>query len=148
MTAYMDLSLSGPVKKASPEIKQLCARVDVLVNNPGVIWFLRHRLTEEDMGTHLALKYIGHFLLTRLPLTHVTPRSATVMESFVQVLLPDACLLFVRGRPGPWLLVSLYKSLTIILLLAYLIIITKVDTDIGSNQDFIYTISLSIFPLN
>lgn len=44
----MDLSLSESAKKASRETKQLCARVNVLVNNPDVMWFPRHSLTEED----------------------------------------------------------------------------------------------------
>lgn len=51
---------------ASSEIKQLCTSIDLLVNNAGVMCFPRHCLTEDDVEIHLAVNYIGHFLLTKL----------------------------------------------------------------------------------
>lgn len=49
------------------------------------------------MEIHLAVNYTEHFLLTRLPLTHVTPRLTTV-NGKLRVGTPSRSLAVVRPR--------------------------------------------------
>nr|DAD54582.1 TPA_asm: oxidoreductase [Fusarium equiseti] len=62
----MDLALPKSVENAAQEIKKVASRVHVLVNNAGVMCIPDRTLTEKGIEAHLAINYVGHFLLTKL----------------------------------------------------------------------------------
>ncbi|WJG35759.1 uncharacterized protein FOBCDRAFT_99364, partial [Fusarium oxysporum Fo47] len=62
----MDLSLTKSVENAAQEIKKVASRIHVLVNNAGVMCIPDRTLTEPGIEAHLAINYVGHFLLAKL----------------------------------------------------------------------------------
>lgn len=62
----MDLASRESVREAAAEIARLSDRVHVLVNNAGVMCIPSRTLTSDGIETHLAVNYVGPFLLTRL----------------------------------------------------------------------------------
>ena len=63
MTA--DLSSPARVRRLAEEVLTRCDRLDVLVNNAGVI-SMRRRLTTDGLETTFATNHLGPFLLTNL----------------------------------------------------------------------------------
>ncbi|EWZ28104.1 hypothetical protein FOZG_18171 [Fusarium oxysporum Fo47] len=66
----MDLSLTKSVENAAQEIKKVASRIHVLVNNAGVMCIPDRTLTEPGIEAHLAINYVGHFLLAKLLAEH------------------------------------------------------------------------------
>ncbi|KAF5543111.1 retinol dehydrogenase 13 [Fusarium mexicanum] len=62
----MDLALTKSVENAAQEIKKVASRIHVLVNNAGVMCIPDRTLTESGIEVHLAVNYVGHFLLAKL----------------------------------------------------------------------------------
>lgn len=60
-----DLSLMEEVRRLAGEVKQLCPKLDVLINNVGIMPG-RHTLTPEGHEVGWATNYLSAFLLTNL----------------------------------------------------------------------------------
>jgi len=61
----LDLSDQKSIRNFVEEIKGKNLKIDLLINNAGVMWF-PHSYTQEGIETHFGVNYIGHFLLTML----------------------------------------------------------------------------------
>jgi protochlorophyllide reductase len=61
----LDLSRQASVKKAAEQVHQMHRKLDLLINNAGVMW-LERNLTEDGFETHMATNHLGHFALTGL----------------------------------------------------------------------------------
>lgn len=64
-TIECDLASTASVRKAAAELLQTCPRVDVLINNAGVLRYRRHESADGHELT-FAVNHLGHFLLTTL----------------------------------------------------------------------------------
>jgi NAD(P)-dependent dehydrogenase (short-subunit alcohol dehydrogenase family) len=53
------------VRAAGAEINATVSKIDVLINNAGIIG-VKFALTAETVESHLGANYVGHFLLTNL----------------------------------------------------------------------------------
>jgi NAD(P)-dependent dehydrogenase (short-subunit alcohol dehydrogenase family) len=63
----IDLANRRSILCAADEIKLKCnGRVDILINNAGIMCLPEWTLNEEGVEMHLATNYLGHFLLTNL----------------------------------------------------------------------------------
>ena len=78
----LDLASLASVRKFASEILQEEDRLDVLVNNAGVMW-TPHLLTEDGFELQFGVNHLGHFLLTMLLLDRIkeTPNSRIVNVS-------------------------------------------------------------------
>ena len=78
----LDLSSLSSVRKFSEEILQEEERIDVLINNAGVM-FTPYTLTEDGFELQFGVNHLGHFLLTNLLLDRIkdTPASRIVVVS-------------------------------------------------------------------
>jgi NAD(P)-dependent dehydrogenase (short-subunit alcohol dehydrogenase family) len=65
-----DLGDLSSVRKGAPEVLDLCDRIDVLVNNAGVVLSDR-RVTADGLEATFAVNHLGHFLLTDLLLDRI-----------------------------------------------------------------------------
>ncbi|KAJ5175703.1 Retinol dehydrogenase [Penicillium canariense] len=81
----LDLASFRSVRKAAAHIKLISSNaVDVLINNAGVMCVPEHTLTEDKFELHLAVNYMGPFLLARLlaePLAAAKGRIVNVASS-------------------------------------------------------------------
>lgn len=68
----LDLSRQQAVREAASRVREKHARLDLLVNNAGVMW-LEKSLTEDKLETQLATNHFGHFTLTALLLDLLLP---------------------------------------------------------------------------
>lgn len=60
-----DLASLASVRAAAAELNAACARIDVLVNNAGVVT-VRREETEDGFERQLGVNHLGHFVLTGL----------------------------------------------------------------------------------
>lgn len=60
-----DLSLQADVRRVAHELLALCPRIDVLVNNAGLV-NLQRRVTPDGVEETLAVNHFAYYLLTRL----------------------------------------------------------------------------------
>lgn len=60
-----DLSSQADIHKLAAEVKNRYDRLDVLMNNAGMI-FMKHELTVDGLEQTFALNHLGYFLLTNL----------------------------------------------------------------------------------
>lgn len=63
--ALLDLSSQKHVRNAAEELKEMCPRIDVLINNAGC-YFSDLQLNEDGLEMQFATNHLGHFLLTNL----------------------------------------------------------------------------------
>lgn len=63
---YLDLTDYGSVKNFAEEVSKLFPKIDVLVNNAGVMGMRGRTLTSNGLEIQLAINYLGHFYLTQL----------------------------------------------------------------------------------
>ncbi|HZE37685.1 MAG TPA: oxidoreductase [Stackebrandtia sp.] len=61
----MDLRSLDSVREAADVLRERYARIDLLINNAGVMWMPRGRSTD-GYDTQLAVNHLGHFALTGL----------------------------------------------------------------------------------
>jgi NAD(P)-dependent dehydrogenase (short-subunit alcohol dehydrogenase family) len=61
----VDLSSLSSVRAAAAEIKSTTSKLDVLINNAGIMG-AKFSLTPENVESHFGTNHIGHFLLTNL----------------------------------------------------------------------------------
>ncbi|MDB3950071.1 SDR family oxidoreductase [Gammaproteobacteria bacterium] len=64
-SVYCDFSDQDSIKKCSNEINDLCANIDVLINNAGVVNTSYHE-TDEGIENTFAVNHLGYFLFTNL----------------------------------------------------------------------------------
>ena len=81
-TATLDLSSLASVRACAKDLSRRCERLDVLVNNAGVMAIPR-RDTEDGFETQFATNHLGHFALTALlfPRLAATPGARIVTVS-------------------------------------------------------------------
>ena len=75
-----DLTVEAGRLNAVNEIKNKFGRIDLLVNNAGIMCKY-HTLTEDHMETTLATNYLGPYLLTRLLLPMMSPRNRKIVNT-------------------------------------------------------------------
>jgi NAD(P)-dependent dehydrogenase (short-subunit alcohol dehydrogenase family) len=61
----LDLASFSSIRGFAASVLREESRIDVLVNNAGV-FMMPLRLSQDGVEMHLAVNYLGHFLLTRL----------------------------------------------------------------------------------
>lgn len=78
----LDLGSLASVREAADELRATCARIDLLINNAGVLSFER-ALTADGFELQLGVNHLGHFALTGLVLDRLlaTPGSRVVTVS-------------------------------------------------------------------
>ncbi len=64
-SVYCDFSDQASIKKCTNEINDLCANIDVLINNAGVVNTSYHE-TGEGIENTFAVNHLGYFLFTNL----------------------------------------------------------------------------------
>ena len=64
-SVYCDFSDQDSIKKCTNEINDLCANIDVLINNAGVVNTSYHE-TDEGIENTFAVNHLGYFLFTNL----------------------------------------------------------------------------------
>src|SRR5262249_20287597 len=69
-----DLSSQAQVRTLAAELRSRYLRIDVLVNNAGVV-NLRHTTTVDGIETVFAVNHLAYFLLTNLLLDHLLARA-------------------------------------------------------------------------
>jgi NAD(P)-dependent dehydrogenase (short-subunit alcohol dehydrogenase family) len=81
---HLDLASLGSVRQAAAEILDGCPRLDLLINNAGVMYVPFQR-TEDGFELTLGTNHLGHFALTGLLLPRLleTPGSRVVTVSSV-----------------------------------------------------------------
>ncbi|KAF2875358.1 hypothetical protein BDV95DRAFT_315729 [Massariosphaeria phaeospora] len=62
----LDLSSHASVRSAVAAVKKLTTKIDVLVNNAGVMAPRTFALSSDGVESQFAVNYLGHFLLTNL----------------------------------------------------------------------------------
>lgn len=62
----LDLGSLASVRDAARVVNESVARVDVLINNAGIMAVREYAKTEDGVESQFATNYLGHFLLTKL----------------------------------------------------------------------------------
>lgn len=70
-TLLLDLASQASVAQAAQKVRQQHKKLDLLINNAGVMWLPR-TLTVDGFETHMATNHFGHFALTGLLLDLMT----------------------------------------------------------------------------
>jgi NAD(P)-dependent dehydrogenase (short-subunit alcohol dehydrogenase family) len=65
LSVTADLSSLKSVRKMVEDLKTICSKIDVLINNAGVFMNTK-KLTEDGYETTFAVNHLSHFLLTNL----------------------------------------------------------------------------------
>ena len=83
----LDLNSLASVKKAAEQVLSECDRLDVLINNAGIMG-APPGLTSDGYEVHFGVNYIGHALLTKLllPLILKTAKRNDVCKSDVRII--------------------------------------------------------------
>jgi NAD(P)-dependent dehydrogenase (short-subunit alcohol dehydrogenase family) len=68
----LDLASLASVRSAAAELRSRCQRVDVLIDNAGVMWAPKGR-TADGFEMHLGTNHLGHFAFTGLVLDLLLP---------------------------------------------------------------------------
>ena len=79
----LDLSDLESVNEFAKEFKQKYNRLDILINNAGVMWPPKKELTKQGFESQFGINHLGHFALTGLLLRTLmdTPNSRVVTQS-------------------------------------------------------------------
>lgn len=81
----LDISDFDSVRLFANEFKQKFGKLDLLLNNAGIMWTPQIQLSKQGQELHFATNHLGHFLLTGLllPLLKATPNSRVITQSSV-----------------------------------------------------------------
>ena len=88
----LDLARLDSVRAAGQAIASRCPRLDILINNAGVM-FTPPATTADGFELQFGVDHLGHFLLTTLLLPQLRAAAAASGEARVVTLI-------VRGAPG------------------------------------------------
>ncbi|KUJ12214.1 NAD(P)-binding protein [Mollisia scopiformis] len=79
---HLDLTRFDSIKFAAAEIKKLVSKIDVLINNAGIMGVKEYTLTPEGLESQFGSNHIGHFLLTNLlmPSIETAGRGARIVN--------------------------------------------------------------------
>jgi len=82
---HLDLASLASVREAAEEIRSACPRLDLLINNAGVMAVPTRRLSADGFELTFAVNHLGHFALTGLVLDRLlaTPGSRVVTVSSI-----------------------------------------------------------------
>jgi NAD(P)-dependent dehydrogenase (short-subunit alcohol dehydrogenase family) len=82
---HLDLGSLASVREAAEEIRSACPRLDLLINNAGVMAVPTRQLSGDGFELTLAVNHLGHFALTGLVLDRLlaTPGSRIVTVSSI-----------------------------------------------------------------
>jgi NAD(P)-dependent dehydrogenase (short-subunit alcohol dehydrogenase family) len=82
---HLDLASLASVREAAEEIRSACPRLDLLINNAGVMAVPTRQLSADGFELTFAVNHIGHFALTGLLLDRLlaTPGSRIVTVSSI-----------------------------------------------------------------
>ena len=78
-TVKLDLASLASVRAAAEELRSRLPRIDVLVNNAGVM-ALPQRKTADGFEMQIGTNHFGHFALTGLLLGHIDPAAGRVVS--------------------------------------------------------------------
>ena len=79
----MDLSDLNSVKNFSIEFLSQYSRLDILINNAGIMALPKRQITAQNFEMQLGTNHLGHFLLTKLLLNTLnkTPKARIINVS-------------------------------------------------------------------
>ncbi|MBN2613096.1 MAG: SDR family NAD(P)-dependent oxidoreductase, partial [Bacteroidales bacterium] len=82
---HLDLSNLESVETFSNEFHTKYSKLDILMNNAGVMWPAQRELTKQGFETQFGINHLGHFALTGLllDLLKATPQSRVVTQSSI-----------------------------------------------------------------
>ena len=75
-SVYCDFSNQDSIKKCADEINNLCEKIDLLINNAGVVNTSYHE-TNEGIENTFAVNHLGYFLFTNLLLNKLKGENET-----------------------------------------------------------------------
>ena len=75
-SVYCDFSNQDSIKKCADEINNLCEKIDLLINNAGVV-NTSYRETNEGIENTFAVNHLGYFLFTNLLLNKLKGENET-----------------------------------------------------------------------
>ena len=75
-SVYCDFSNQDSIKKCADEINSLCEKIDLLINNAGVV-NTSYRETNEGIENTFAVNHLGYFLFTNLLLNKLKGENET-----------------------------------------------------------------------
>ena len=75
-SVYCDFSNQDSIKKCADEINNLCEKIDLLINNAGVV-NTSYRETNEGIENTFAVNHLGYFLFTNLLLNKLKSENET-----------------------------------------------------------------------
>jgi NAD(P)-dependent dehydrogenase (short-subunit alcohol dehydrogenase family) len=81
----LDISDLDSVRLFADEFLKKYSKLDLLLNNAGIMWTPQRKTTKQDQELQFATNHLGHFLLTGLlmPLLKSTPNSRVISQSSV-----------------------------------------------------------------
>jgi NAD(P)-dependent dehydrogenase (short-subunit alcohol dehydrogenase family) len=72
----LDLASFRSIRHAAAELSSLTDRIDILINNAGVMGIPRRTLSEDGIEMHFATNFLGHFLFTNLIMDKILASAA------------------------------------------------------------------------
>jgi NAD(P)-dependent dehydrogenase (short-subunit alcohol dehydrogenase family) len=81
----LDLMSQESVRTAAEEVSQLTDRLDLIINNAGIMTPTR-QITKEGLEGQFGANHIGHFLLTNLLMPHLLASAAAEKEGATRVV--------------------------------------------------------------
>ena len=93
---HLDLASLASVREAADEIRSACPRLDLLINNAGVMAVPTRQLSADGFELTFAVNHLGHFALTGLVLDRLlsTPGSRIVTVSSIGHRMGPAAMQF------------------------------------------------------
>jgi NAD(P)-dependent dehydrogenase (short-subunit alcohol dehydrogenase family) len=67
----VDLDSFSSIRSAADAVNKLVKKIDILINNAGIMYVKDFTLTGEVIESHLSSNHVGHFLLTNLLLPKI-----------------------------------------------------------------------------
>lgn len=74
----LDLSDQRSVRESADELLRTVEKVDILINNAGVMALPERTLNEDGIEMHFATNFLGHFLFTNLTLQILSPNGRII----------------------------------------------------------------------